>query len=168
MAKARVRVKNIETVIMNAKKVLEDVRSSPDMLKQIGDFTVERIKAETRAGYSLPNKSKLPPLKDQTIALREEAEALGLVDAEFYRSSDFANNTLTGQVLGSLTYEIDERSGSLEVFVPDTPRFDGPETNKDVAENLSDLGREFIGYNDKMVKRIKRLVLDEYRRRIKK
>jgi len=122
-----------------------------EMLDEILDFVVRRVRAETRTKY---------------IAARERMTANGSVkvDKTFF-SPKRSNLTLTGQMLDSLSGLVKSKARSVEVFVEG--RRDDGLTNQAVAKDLKSMGRTFLGLDEKGRGRIRKIVLDEIRRQIR-
>ena len=171
---ARVRIKNIDGVTSSIKKIFNDTKTSQRVLLDIGNFTKDRIVATARTGKSLEDNErpkKFPGLKPSTKKSRKSIakNRPERVDREFFRPG-FANVTLTGQLLKSLTFKISPR-GLVTLFFKDKrkPIYRGEETsNNSVYDNLKKLGFGFLGLDEKGQKRVKKIVLDEFRRNIKK
>lgn len=170
---ARVRIKNIDKVTKNIKRVFNQAKTEKTLLKNIGEFTRDRIRFNARTGKSLDNNTTpepFPKLKENTIRRREaiQRNRPGVVDSKFFKANR-ANVTLTGQLLNSLEFFIKDNA----VFIGFKKRrekiFKDDETdNNKVYDNLVKLGFGFIGLDEKGQARVKKLVLDEFRRTIKK
>lgn len=172
---AKVRIKNIDGVSKAIKKVFKTSAHSQKVLNEIGEFTRDRVRQQARSGKSLENNSapkKFPNLKESTKQRRESLERNHRfkLDPDFFKAR-FANVTLTGQLLDALKYQISKR-GLVSLFFKEKRRkmFDADEnvTNSDVYKNLKKLGFGFLGLDEKGQKRVKKIVLDEFRRNIKK
>lgn len=81
-----------------------------------------------------------------------------------------SNLTVTGQLLDSLTAKIDLKNSEIIIMVSGTRSWgvDKGKTNQSVANKLARMGYEFLGMDERGIKRIKKIVLDEFRRNIKK
>jgi len=138
-----------------------------EMLDEILDFVVRRVRAETRKGKDLSRDGETqPPLSTKYIAARERMTANGSVkvDKTFF-SPKRSNLTLTGQMLDSLSGLVKSKARSVEVFVEG--RRDDGLTNQAVAKDLKSMGRTFLGLDEKGRGRIRKIVLDEIRRQIR-
>lgn len=156
-----VKIKNVKGALSAALKLLEE--SADFKLNDLGEFARKRIQAETRKGQDLKNESEQPPLSAGYISQRERMRKG--VDTRFFRPS-FSNLTLTGQMLKSLYFKVYPRNRIIEVGVEGV-RKDGL-TNSAVAKDLASRGRYFLGLDRKGIYLIRKIVLDEIRRRIKK
>lgn len=187
--KSKVEVKNVSRVLKSVEKLFDEATKREEFLIKIRDFAVKRIQAETRKGKDLSQDGALQPdLSDFSVAIR------GLVASgkwkmrpgpgrPFFRA-DFSNLTLSGQMLSSLVGFMRARLGVIEITVEgkrDPIEFvvaktgkvvnfrnkDQITTNKGLVRSLADRGRTFLGMDRKGVERIRRMVLDEIRRKIK-
>lgn len=170
---AKVKIKNLDKIFDSVKKSLRETKRSEALLSEIGNFSVERIRFETRRGRTMvDNKSsrRLPPLKKTTKDFRKEIKESfpELVDPDFFRPNK-SNVTLTGQLLKSLKFKIVK--DKLIILIGGTRKISSisfTTRNEIVYRDLVELGFDFIGLDKKSQKRIKKLVLDEFRRTIKK
>lgn len=143
------------------------------MLLDIGKFTVDRNKFFARKGQSLSSNDRprdLPNLQQTTINIRKQIQKKfpEFIDGQFFRA-DRSNVTLSGQLLESLEFRIKNDSVVL-LFKGNRRKIrkDDASTNDEVYENLVDLGFDFLGLDEKGQKRVKRIVIDELRREIRK
>ena len=170
---AKVKIKNIDGVVNNIKEVFEETKKSRFMQLKIGQFVVARNKQFARGGKSLANNKnpvKLPDLKESSKRIRRQIakEFPGLVDGKHFKP-DVSNVTLTGQLLESLTFKVE--NNDIVVFFKGNRKkisSDDLATNDAVYDNLVKLGFGFVGLDEKGQKRVKRIVIDELRRTIKK
>lgn len=185
MAKTLVKVKNIDKVTANIKKVFNDVKREKTLLNDIGKFVTEKIVSEARKGNSLEGdvKHKLPELKQTSKNIRKAIakHAPELVDPQFFKANK-SNITLTGQLLRSIKYVINRSSVFIVIGGKRTKAIQSSSkksrtrsskkqeasTNDDVYKDLVSRGFGFIGLDEKGQKRVKKLVIDEFRRTIKK
>ena len=159
---AKVNVRNVKAVIKNIEGVFEDTRTQKKLLDDIGELTVKRIFSFTKSGISQVTGQPFKGLSTSYIRFRRGyAGTRGRLFGV-----NRSNLTLTGQLLDSLMYKSTPKSGSVEVGVQGR-RTDG-KTNKQVAQWVSEQGREFLGLDDDGKKRVRKLVLDELRREIKR
>lgn len=183
---------SVKYKILNLDKVLKkiedlfdsDVRND-QLMNDIGEFTKLRIQAETRRGKDLTQgfNVKQPRLADSTIRIRQLI-AQGKIKSgnKFYFKPDktffdpsTSNLTASGQMLESLKEKVTKKG---EVIVEPTGSRDNfgnvdssIKTNKALAIELANRrtenaprGRTFLGLDEKGIKRIKKLILDEVRR----
>lgn len=136
---------------------------SPGALLQMRDFWVKRVQAFTRTGRSLFNNGeKLKPLKASYVKFRERFQG---TTGEFFKPKK-SNLTFTGQLLKSLKGSANVQKQSVSVF-PTGQRSDG-KSNKEVAENVAENGRPFLGLDDKGVQRMTQIAIRDIRRNIKR
>lgn len=164
----------------------KDLGKDEKMLNEIGTFSLERIRAFVRSGYSLDGdkKKKLKPLSEsykdtrrgavrwrtingKRVATAEPDERLREVDVRFF-DPDFSNLTFTGQLMESLKYLIRAPKRQVEIEVPDTKRKGKYEklTNKQVAKHVADNGRPFLGLDKTGVARVNAIVKSFIRKEI--
>lgn len=139
------------------------IKISPNALLQMKDFWVKRIQGFTRSGKSLFNNGEpLKPLSSRYIAFRQRYT--GPV-SQFFRPKK-SNLTFTGQLLDSLKGSANVKRQTISVF-PTGTRSDG-KTNKEVAENVADNGRPFLGLDDKGRERLIQIAIRDLRRTLKR
>ena len=166
-------IKNVDRVARTINKVFNDARTQRRMYDDIGKFTTNRIVATARTGKSLEDNfdpQKFPKLKESTIKRRESLKRNNpfVLDEQFFRAR-FANVTLTGQLLESFRYRVQRSIVSFFFKDKRLPIYEGDETsNNNVYDNLESLGFGFVGLDFKGQQRVKRIVLDQLRREIKK
>jgi len=187
---AKVQIKNVRSVLKAIETVLVDNIRKSDLYEEIGAFTVERVQQETRKGRDLSNEGM--PIKETSPATKNIKELIerGVITIQpakpLYFRSRVSQITQTGQLLDSLKADIDPRKGQIEV-APHGNRTatkyvwtktsmpvkflnsgDQIESNQSLANDLSSRGFTLLGIDKKGVKRIRRLVLDEIRRIIRR
>lgn len=167
MAKAR--VKNIKSVLNSVRKVFKDTQTSKKVLDDISDFSINRIKQETRKGIDLVNDDRQPDLSDSYKRYRrrlKSGKANSKVTPASFMRPGLSHLTLTGELLDSLKSKIIRSRGILEIF-PTGSRSDGL-TNQEVTKELKEQGRVYLGLNKKAIEEIRKIFVDELRRNIKK
>ena len=173
MAKRFFRMKNVDEVTKKMEKIFEDAATNDKVLNEIGQLISERIVFLARTGKSSEgdtNPTPFPDLKDSTVRQRRafQKNYPGEVDAKFFKPGR-ANVTMTGQLLESFTYKI--KNNSVVLFFKDSRkkvRKGDESSNNAVYSNLVKLGFGFVGLDERGQKRVKKIVLDEFRRTIKK
>lgn len=136
---------------------------SPGALLQMRDFWIKRVQAFTRTGKSLfENGAKLAPLSESYVKFRKRFKGK---TGEFFKPNK-SNLTFTGQLIKSLKGSANVRKQSVSVF-PTGQRSDG-KSNKEVAQNVADNGRPFLGLDDKGVQRMTQIAIRDIRRNIKR
>lgn len=190
---ASFKIKNVKSVLNAIKSGFQDSFQRKEIYEKIGKFTANRVKQETQKGKDLSRGgAPQPQLSEGYIRIRELIQKGKLIiDPPQGRVFRFnrSNLTLTGQLLESVDAEVKPRDGTVTVF-PTGPRektvifnpatgkglfgeesesdLDQPGTNQELADDLAKRGRTFLGMDQKGVKRIRRIVLDEVRRVISK
>ena len=165
MAKAKVEVLNAKEVFKEIEEATNGLFHSGEFLTKIGEFMVQRIQSVTRSGKSLVTNSKLAPLAQSYIKQRQSMQKSGKVGSDFF-SPGRSNLTLTGQMLDSLDYKVDEQRGSVSVQASGI-RSDGKDNSK-IAQYVTDQGRPFLGLDETGQKRIEQLIQEELRRIFRK
>jgi hypothetical protein len=163
---AQFKIRNVNEVLAKISGILKDAAHSQKVLNDSGKFFVERIKAFTRSGKSLAlGGSKLRDLADITIEFRKEYKKAGGLVHETFRPQK-SQLTVTGQMLDAVKYEID--GTKINVFVEGTKRDPnlpaGDKTNAELAQENADLGRPFLGVDERGLKRMKLMIVEEIRR----
>jgi hypothetical protein len=83
-----------------------------------------------------------------------------------------SNLTLTGQLLDAVDSDYDSEAGTVTVFVKATSRTgaepDEPQTNAELAVKVAEEGRPFLGLDLIGRARIRRIVIAELRRQLKR
>ncbi len=184
---AKVEIKNVKSVLKAIEASFTDGLGKSDLYERIGRFSVERIQQETRKGRDLSNEGK--PIQD-TADSTKDIKALierGVIKMNkpkplFFRSGK-SQITQTGQLLDSLKADVNkneivispegERDKTEYVWVKsgkpvDFLNNDQVQSNKELAKDLAQRGFTFLGMDKTGIKRIRRLVLDEIRRLIRK
>jgi hypothetical protein len=169
-------------------EALDKALRAPKLMGEIAEFIQERIYQNTKRGYypgTRKNLAKLRPLSPGYIAMRKallkgaEADARGILTSkkrakkkakakfgEFF-SPARSNLTMSGEMLDALGSTIDTSSGQVRIFVEDTQRTDGL-SNAAVATKVQEAGRKFLGLDDIGIDRVKRMVIADLRRRLKR
>lgn len=164
----------MDSVLKVIDKVFEDTVESDKTLVEVSDFVVDRIQKQTRSGKSLPeNRKAIKQVSKEyakartTDKFQDENRPLSnlFLGKKLTRKS---NLTVTGQLLSSVIGKIVKGiKGKTLIISPTGQRRDG-ETNEKVAEDLSIRGFNFMGLDDKGIERVKKIVLNNFRRNTKK
>lgn len=168
---AKVRIRNLKSVLSRIEKIIgKDLRKKA--IKDIADMSLERIKAQTRIGKSLPLGTKLPPLKESTKAIRKwkskaPVEKGGFRQGQFFKPNK-SNLTQTGQLIDSTKAKVNiqaariviEPTGSRNPSLGESDITD----NKLLARDLAARGFKYLGLDARGIKRIKQILIDEIRR----
>jgi hypothetical protein len=187
---AKVKIKNLKSVLKAVQNIFDnDLKRSKEMFDDMTKFSVDRIRAETRKGRDLSKEgAPIQDTKDSTKAIKRLI-ADGVITMNppqplFFRSKK-SQVTQTGQLLDSLDGEVKPRNLEIEIS-PQGKREetsyrwtkskkpvlflnnDQITTNKGLAKSLSDRGFTFLGMDKKGVQRLRRIVLDQVRRLIKR
>jgi hypothetical protein len=187
MAQRKVTVKGdgAKSLLIKIEKALR----SDDVMRQIAQFTRDRIYTNTKRGYYAgvrKNLAKLRPLSDGYIKYRQSllrgatkeilgkrkskrakknAKAKAITTFGPFFSPKRSNLTLTGQMLEALDATV--VGGKAKIFVQASSRTDGL-TNKEVAAKVAENGRAFLGLDDNGIDRIRRSIISVLRRLLKR
>lgn len=99
---------------------------------------------------------------------RKDARQRALKNFGPYFNPARSNLTLTGQMLEALESDSDPTEGTIKVYVSDSSRDDSELSNADVAKKVSEEGRPFVGIDRVGRDRIKRMVIAQLRRSLKR
>jgi hypothetical protein len=180
------KVRGLNALEKKLKRFLIKELANKALLNKIGEFVKDRIVQFTRSGKSIAGAKakKLKKLSDSYIQTRRGAlhfrtsqqgnvfpiegpdERLKTVDKEFF-DPDFSNLTFTGQLLRSLKAKVDLKARTIDIM-PTGNRFDSNLSNQDVAKFVAEQGRPFIGLDDKGIKRVKALIIQDLRKSLRK
>lgn len=175
---------SVKTKLDKFTATLQKSIRTPSMLKEVAVFLRTRIYQYTKRGQSLVLQAKMPALSQGYIEFRKRlASGEGTKGSKKNRGTkskkapkkfgDFfspsrSNLTLSGQMLDALESEVDQGKGQVSVFVDDTPRDDSDLNNAEVAKKVSQDGRPFLGLDRVGRDRIRRMVIAQLRRSLKR
>lgn len=138
-------------------KVVREKLFSTEIMRQVGEFSVERIYSNTKRGRHPNDQGELVKNKELSpkyIEYRKKYSKIAAQTGDFF-SPKRSNLTLTGQLLDSIDMRFIGRR-LIEIFIPNTrrkppvsiserPRKPKPQkTNKEVAISLFLNGRPFM------------------------
>lgn len=187
MATAKARIKNLRGVKQAVTQLFNSAIQRESFLMRIRDFSVVRIQAETRKGRDLSNDGKpIKPVQPGWTSFKRQIErgnfSVKPQKSEFL-TSQRSNLSITGQLIDSLRGKPLVRQGAIEVFPTGRRKEttfksskrgakpfslgDQIDTNEALAASLKKRGWTFLGMDKKGVQRIRRVVLDEFRRRLR-
>jgi hypothetical protein len=183
MAK-KVKVKNLKEVFLGVQALyFDDTAKRQIFLNEQAKFLRDRIVAETRKGKDLSRKGvSQPPLSQGYINWRRKLKDGKAPNREnikphpIFFSPSFSNLTLTGQLLDSVQWFVNERRKFFEIRPTGVRR--NPKNsfiknlffglrNQTVANDLARRGRTFLGIDEKGLKRVRKAFIDEFRRELK-
>lgn len=117
-------------ITQRVRDIFDKVASNKDLQNQIGEFVVERIKAEARREQPVNKGRSFPGLKQATIANRRRLGKLNTTQKTF--KAERSNLTLTGQLIDAVTFE--GKNKTIRIFVEATKRI-GYKTSKKSKES---------------------------------
>ena len=156
--------KVVDKKIEQFRAVLED----DDLKQRMGRTAVTHVRKRTSDGLDF-NENAFKPLAGSTISKRSYLE-------KFNRTSNhyidvFSNLHFTGQLVKALAFIIE--NGRVFIFVKDSARKpyktkggngSAAPTNKQVAKYQSDMGRVFLGVDNKLRQKIRELAVRAIKR----
>lgn len=95
---------DVDSATKKVVTAFEKVRRNPQMNKEIGEFLVKRIKAETRRKKPFNKTRSFPSLKTSTIRGRTRLAKLNKTHITF--GPDRSNLTFTGQLIEGIKFTI--------------------------------------------------------------
>lgn len=176
----KVNYKNINQVEVSIKKKFKDAAKSRDMLKEIGDFTVERIRYNARRGKPANKHGDLkefPTLKPYTIKRRKSIGKYNETHQAFRDTRTKSNVTITGQLLDHVRFKI-IKGGVIQLFIKGSRKLlrgkkgqilaDQERDSEKVYLQLIDLNKryKFLTLDRKGVERVNRIVLKYLRKKL--
>lgn len=181
---ATVKINGMSSALRNIKKGLKKTIESNKLKNEVGKFVVERIVQMARSGKNERTGKALPKLSKSyremrlgiiqfrtingnVVPLLGPDERLNDTDSQFFEPTRARSNvTFTGQLLKSLAYRT-KKNSIIIIFKPDQ-RSDGLK-NSDVYGFLVSLnsGYDFIGLGQKGIRRVNKIVVDNFRRRLR-
>ena len=175
---AKVKLKGLGGIEKNIEKTFGKVRTSRAMRDDIGQFLVERVKAEARRAKPLNDTRSFPNLKESTKEIRKALAKTNQTHPTY--KANRSNLTLTGQLIDAIIYKL--KSGaviSLEIdnnlrrpYVRKNKKPEPAKTNKQIDKELRERGFELytakgIDSEPRILKRINGIVRKYVRRAIK-
>ena len=166
-----VRVYGVQTI---SKKLLaiKDALRDKELLERIGRTAVAHIQVRTREGLDKDGKA-FKPLAPISIGKRASLEKYNKTSA--YYDAAKSNLHFTGQLLRALKFMTNSTSVFIEVTGirkayktgPKQKAKEGPD-NKDLVKWLREQGREFMGADDSMRKKVREVVVRHVTRVIRR
>lgn len=150
-------------------------------LEEVGQYASSRIYKTTKSGYTLAygdTRSKLSQLSEGYKKYRKNYSKAGGKVGELFGPSR-SNLTFTGQLLESISTRILPNKKQVDIYIPDSKRTSPtriserkitpkPElTNKEVAINVAENGRAFIGMDASGYRSIMNIFLRDLRGRMR-
>jgi len=174
----KVKITGIEGVELSVRKTFKAVAKNKQMLKQIGEVSIERMKGEARRTSPLQGDKKGSfPSNYPKKSTQRTREYLAKYNATHKTYSKARGNlTITGQLIDALKFKV--KDGVVNFFISGRRKkyktksgraIKGQETdNAKVYEKLLEMNRKFriIGVDEKLQKRITNIVKRTLRRAI--
>lgn len=179
----KVSVKNLKRLEARVKKQFLKVTKDKKMLKEIGIFSVERIKLFARRGSPMRKtrrKGRFPKLADATPKMKRELAKNnpGLTHPAFGKSGRERNITQTGQLLDALKFKV--RKNVIQLFVKGKRKLlrdskgnvikDQAKTSQKVYDELlkRNVRYNIMNINPQGIKRINQIIKRNLRRILKR
>lgn len=99
------------------KKDVKEILASKELLSEVGQMTVERLRFQARTEKPFNEDKSLPLLKESTIRNREYLAKYNKTHPVF--DAGLSNLTITGAFLDSLTYQV-KGPGLIDVYFTGT------------------------------------------------
>lgn len=173
MSNIKYKILNLDSIFDGVRAIYKEAIQQRNELENIAEFARDRIVAETRKGNDLTGNAgaKQPPLSPGYVAYRRRVQKgkgkgwgggpLPKPDLQFF-SPKRSNLTLTGELLNSIDYKVSVSSKSI-IIEPTGVRSDGS-TNKEVAKDLANKGRYFLGLDERGFQRMRKVIIEAIRR----
>ncbi len=175
----RVNIKGLDELEVNVKKRFRVVQTNKQMLMQIGEVSVERMKLEARRKTPLQGRTRgsFPTNypKPSTQKARRQIARYNKTHGAYGASTP--NLTITGQLVDAIRFKVTQRLGNILFFVSGVrnpyvgkngPRRRNP-SNAVVYKKLLDRNQKFriLGVDEKLQKRISNIVRRTLRRALR-
>ncbi len=158
MALFTARIKNPAVFLQIEKGLIKDIEailSSKEMLGEVGDFTVDRLRYQARVSKPANFARSTKPLESSTISNRRYLAKHNQTHETF--EPNRSNLTITGQFLDSIKYAI-RGTGLLEIFfdgthkgyLSGTGRRGKSIPNEKLAEYLKDIDKRFAVFDSSL------------------
>lgn len=171
MAKMKVSL-NAKGLGSSFQKHLQVMKRNPELLKEVGDYTVAQIKGRVR---SMSDDYKMPDLKQNTKHIRRALSKNGKNETHKTFNKDRSNLTFSGELLDSLTHSANQATGNVTITVEGehsrAQRKDGSyigdaKSNKQIAKELAARGFRFLFLSEKVKDVLKYKVTANLRRQL--
>lgn len=110
---AKVKINGIAELEADIRSTFKKVRESQQMLKEVGEFTSARIKAEARRGKPLNGTRSFPPLKETSVIIRESLSRTN--ETHITYKAGRSNLTFTGQLIDAIRYMVTGTKVSIDI-----------------------------------------------------
>lgn len=197
-----VKVKVSERSLKNSEKgfreAVERTIKTTNLLQDIGETIVKDIQFQTRAGKSIPLRSKFDALSKSWVKMRERIVKTNPKHPAFSKAR--SNLTITGELLNAIFFRPNKNKGEVIVDVSNSKhsvytvqnktstRVKGharkggtvrghtrqikpgffkvgeSKTNAEIAQDMADQGRPFMGVREQIISRITTLTRSTIRR----
>ena len=176
MAKSQLKISTPR--IPRATREINRIIKGQTLLLEIASFVRSRIYAFTKRGLSLArnreNPDKIKALSPRYVKWRRSlSRKKAKVRTGYLFAPGRSNLTLTGQMLDALRQKATPAESTIEVFVENSRRreagrYEDELTNAQVARKVAENGRPFLGLDRTGRDRIRRMVIAELRRALKR
>lgn len=179
---AKVQIKNLRSAFNAVEKLFNTTLEQDVFLEKVANYAKTEVVAQTRIGKDLSEEGQ--PIKGHSEGTTRFRKRIAegrisdvVIDLDFFRAGK-SNITFSGQLLNSIKYFIFKNKKQIEIrptgqrFKTGTAKYfknsDELDTNAAVAADLRSRGFTFLGLADKQIRFIRKLVLDEIRRAIRR
>lgn len=164
-----VTIKGLGKARGNFQDFIKKFEKDPEIMKDIAELTTEQIKLRTRGRL---DEYKQPELKKSTVARRKDLIAIGN-GSEFSKPKQ-SNLTLSGQLLDSIAYIINNAAGKIKFYLNDPRKpylgLSGKnletKTNTEIKNDLETRGFRFMFISESLNARLQNRLKQIFRRRL--
>lgn len=170
--KATVKITGIGQARDNALKFLNATKKDNEILNTEGKFTADQIRTRTRGRQE---EYKQNPITKATAKRRESLIKSGNFLDERQTRPKQSNLTLSGQLLGAITYKINSAFSEIIIFLnPDRRPYKGTrgfdlenlKDNNEIKKDLESRGRKFLFLSERLRINLENRLVKELKRRL--
>jgi hypothetical protein len=146
MAKTKAEIKGLDIVKKDVKTFINNIIKEKPLLEELGKMSADAIKNQTRGRRG---EYKQKELKEVTIQARDIYSEHYTVDKD--SSPKTSNLTLTGQLLNSIKYKVNQASGLITIYFNDNRKDRAVNLDKSIINKERDriLDKDFNATNKK-------------------
>lgn len=170
--KAVVKITGLGQAKDNALKFLNSTKKDSKILNTEGQFTADQIRNRTRGRQE---EYKQNPITKGTSKRRESLIKSGNFLDERQTKPKQSNLTLSGQLLGAITYKINSAFSEIIIFLnPDRRPYKGArgfelenlKDNNEIKKDLESRGRKFLFLSERLRINLENRLVKELKRRL--
>lgn len=170
--KATVKIRGVGEAKENLLKLVSNAIKDQTILKEVGSLAVQQIKSSTRARLE---EYKQPELTPSTVDRRKSLIESGNAFDSKIVSPRRSNLSMSGQLLSSLTYRINQTLGEVTLFLTPLRRaykgrqgqnLENIKDNNQVNADLESQGRRFLFISARVENRLQAKIVEKLRKAI--